>query len=345
MGYFSNFSWYRLIKPLLFSMPPEMAHTLTLGCLKTVMPPWLAARRREPYIHKPVQLMGKLFPNPIGIAAGLDKNGDYIDALFGLGVGFIEVGAVTPRPQPGNTKPRLLRVPQANALINSMGFNNLGVEYLENRLQRRRLPGIVGVNLGKNRDTPLSEALHDYLYSMRRLFPLVDFMTVNLSSPNTPQLRLLQQKPYLLELLRSLKGEQLSLAATQGRQVPLLLKLDVDIAPETLQELVESSLAIGIDGIITTNTTTDHGAVMPYLSQPMQGGLSGAPLFPRLLEMVKAITLITGGHLPLIAVGGIQSAQDAHKVLAAGAHLIQLYSGLVYRGPSLVHEIYQGLHR
>lgn len=284
-------------------------------------------------------VMGLEFPNRVGLAAGLDKNGEFIDALGGLGCGFIEVGTVTPKPQPGNPQPRLFRLPQAQALINRMGFNNHGVAALVARIRARQYGGVLGVNLGKNRDTPIEQAAEDYVSGLRAVYPYADYVTVNISSPNTSHLRDLQSEDALRGLLATLKGEQLRLHADQRRYVPLAVKIAPDLTEPQLAAIAAVVLAAGIDGVIATNTTVARDGVVGLAYAREAGGLSGAPLTRRATAVVKYLATAIDGRIPIIAAGGIMSAQDALDKLAAGASLVQLYTGLIYRGPGLVAEV------
>lgn len=331
--------WYSVIRKLLFQLDAEKSHHLALQMLKLSSFRWLRQRRLVKFPQRPVKLFGLTFPNPVGLAAGLDKNGDYIEPLQGLGFGFIEVGTVTPRPQAGNLKPRLFRLPEASAIINRMGFNNLGVDHLVEKLQQRRLPGIVGANIGKNSDTPLENAAADYCYCLRKVYPHVDYVTVNISSPNTPGLRSLQTGYYLHNLLAALEQTRTELIAQGFAKKPLLVKIDPDMADEALSELVNTVLAHPIDGIIATNTTVNHRLVAHLPHGHEAGGLSGEPLFLRSTQVLQKLAHLLEGRLPIIAVGGILTPDEAIEKLAAGASLVQIYTGLIYRGPDLIREI------
>lgn len=330
---------YRYLRSLLFCLDPERAHDWVLGFLKIIYRPfWVKyLQRRAP--KSPVTLFGLTFPNPIGLAAGLDKNGDYIDALFGLGFGFIEVGAVTPKAQPGNPKPRIFRLPKAQSLINRMGFNNLGVDYLVEQLRTRKIRGIVGVNIGKNLTTPIEDAYQDYRIVFEKVFPFADYVTINISSPNTPRLRELQAEEYLHDLLHQLKKDQARLSALHERSVPLLLKISPDMSTEQLQQIANVVLNHHIDGIVVANTTSARTAVTGMMHAHEQGGLSGAPLFATTLRIVKSLYQILGDRVPIIAVGGIMSCENATALLASGARLVQLYTGLIYQGPKLIRDL------
>ncbi len=324
---------YSFIRPLIFLLDPEIAHYLALSMLRFWMTPKKVAKIRSTLPTKPADCFGLTFPNKIGLAAGLDKNGDYMDALFGLGFSFIEVGTVTPLPQPGNAKPRLYRIPKARALVNQMGFNNLGVDYLVARLKTRKVPGIVGVNIGKNKETPLIDAVKDYTICLEKVAPYADYITINLSSPNTPGLRELQTKAYLETLLMKLN----QVRATSARHLPLLLKIAPDLSLEELAELITVCEAANIDGLIIANTSMNHTPIQPYLSKSLAGGMSGAPLLAQSTQMITAARGLT--KLPIIGVGGVMSAENAKQLLDSGANLLQVYTGLIYEGPHFVQKI------
>lgn len=330
---------YRWLRPLFFLIDPEHAHTLALKSLRFIYSPARVEKCRLQFKTKPTTVLGITFPNPIGLAAGLDKNGDYIDALFGLGFGFIEVGAVTPKPQPGNPKPRLFRLPKARALINRLGFNNLGVDYLVERLKHRRVPGIVGVNIGKNLTTSLENAYQDYEICLEKVYPYVDYVTINISSPNTPELRRLQTPEYLNDLLQRLKAKQQVLAAQYHRSVPLLLKIAPDLTAEEIAWIAQSALAHGIEGMVATNTTRQRLETggLPHANE--EGGLSGAPLFSLSLKVVQQLASVLNGQIPIIAVGGIASRDEAESFFQAGASLVQIYTGVIFEGPGIVKKL------
>jgi dihydroorotate dehydrogenase len=327
----------------MFQLNPEVAHDLTLGLLDRCCsgPIRSALQARAP--RCPCSLLGLEFPNPVGLAAGMDKNGDHIDALGALGFGFIEVGTVTPRPQTGNPRPRLFRLPAAQALINRMGFNNQGVDYLVERLQHSRYRGVIGVNIGKNVTTPLERAVDDYVTVLRKVYPYTHYVVVNISSPNTPGLRDLQQNGSLDGLLERLTAEQTRLASAHGRRVPLAVKIAPDLTPEAIARIGRTLLEQGIDAVIATNTTIGREGVAGLPQAAETGGLSGAPLRERAIAAVRCLHESTGGRLPIIAVGGILSGADAQASIEAGASLVQLYTGLVYRGPSLIREVVEAL--
>ena len=286
--------------------------------------------------------MGLTFPNPVGLAAGLDKDGAYIDGLAALGFGFIEIGTVTPRAQPGNPKPRMFRLPEAQALINRMGFNNGGVDAFVRNVQASRFyqkrQGILGLNIGKNADTPIERATDDYLYCLDKVYPYAAYVTVNISSPNTKNLRQLQQASELDALLSSLKQAQSRLADTHGRYVPLVLKIAPDLDDEQIDTIASALLRHHIDGVIATNTTITRDAVQGLAHANETGGLSGAPVRDLSTRVIRALHQVLQGEIPIIGVGGILSGTDASEKMAAGASLVQLYTGLIYRGPALVRE-------
>jgi dihydroorotate dehydrogenase len=334
---------YALIRKILFSLDPEQAHHLVLKGLKYWgQSPLLGSMKAKP-LAKPVKVFDLEFPNPVGLAAGFDNNADSIDGLFGLGFGFVEVGGVTPKPQHGNPKPRLFRIPEANALINRMGFDNKGVDYAVERLKNRKISGIVGINIGKNKDTPLEKAVEDYQYCLTRAYPYVDYVTINISSPNTPGLRDLQSESYLESFMRDLKSTHTELSRKYHRNLPLLVKLSVDLTDQQLESTVRTLMRYEIQGIIAANTSTDHKAVSDYRFGNEVGGLSGKPIFQRSTEMLGLIRQMTQAKLPVIGLGGILTAEDAQEKLNAGASLVQIYTGLIYRGPNLIQEIIKEL--
>lgn len=324
---------YSLIRKFLFCLPPENAHYVALEGLQLAHK--LKLTRMFTTISAPREVMGLQFPNPIGLAAGLDKNGDYIEALAALGFGFVEIGTVTPKPQAGNPKPRLFRLIKDEGLINRLGFNNKGLDYVVENLKNTRYTGILGVNVGKNRDTPLEKAVDDYLLGFSRVAPYASYVTINISSPNTQGLRDLQHGDLLSELLRTLKQAQ----ARQKKYVPLVVKIAPDLTQEELKKTAEILLAEKIDGVIATNTTISREGLKTVEYANEVGGLSGKPVFATSTSVVKQLNEILQNKIPIIACGGIFSAQDAAEKIAAGASLIQLYTGLIYRGPGLVSEV------
>ncbi len=331
--------WYSLVRQMLFQLDAEKSHYLTLRLLKLGFPTWLANYRIAHFPQRPVKIFNLTFPNPVGLAAGFDKNGDYLDALLGLGFGFVELGTVTPKPQIGNPKPRLFRLNETQALINRMGFNNLGVDHLVEKIKSRRLPGIVGANIGKNSQTPLENAAEDYCECLSKVYPHVNYVTINISSPNTPALRHLQSSYYLNNLLTELDKTQKQLVAQGQKRIPLLIKIDPDLNEQALPELVRTLLDHQVDGVIATNTTINHNSVAHLTHGNEVGGLSGKPLFHQSTRVVQQLNDLLAGKLPIIAVGGIFSGEDALEKFAAGASLVQIYSGMIYKGPSLISEI------
>jgi dihydroorotate dehydrogenase len=337
---------YPLFRSILFRLDPEHAHNLTLSLLRIAarLPPVRSAVRawfRGP--EKAVEAFGLVFSNPVGLAAGYDKDGLGWPGLALLGFGHIEVGTVTPLPQEGNPKPRVFRLKEERALINRMGFPGKGAEWVARRLSWPRPPGLaLGVNLGKNKETPLEEAAGDYLSLLRTFAPLADYLAVNVSSPNTVGLRRLQARAYLEALLSTLGEEQDRQQDELGRRVPLLVKLAPDLTDAELQDALEAILGTGMDGVIATNTTVSRPGLHSTLADET-GGLSGAPLRALSTRMVGRIHQLTGGKLPVIGVGGILNAADAREKLDAGAVLVQVYTGLIYTGPGLVEEILLGI--
>ncbi len=336
---------YSLARPLLFQLDPERAHRGTLRALDIAHHIGLAGLIAGRSPSSPRTVMGLVFPNPVGLAAGLDKNGDHIDALGALGFGFIEIGTVTPRPQPGNPVPRLFRIAQARAIINRMGFNNDGVERLVMNVSRAHYRGILGINIGKNFDTPIERAAEDYLYCMRKVYTAASYITVNISSPNTANLRQLQQAGELDRLLGTLAGERRKLADRHGKRVPLAVKIAPDLAQTDIDSMAALFVGHGVDAVIATNTTLARDGVEGLPDADQAGGLSGAPLTVRSTQTVSQLAAALAGRLPIIAAGGILSEADAREKMTAGASLVQLYSGLVYEGPALIGKIARALAR
>jgi dihydroorotate dehydrogenase len=334
---------YSLIRPLLFRLEPETAHHVTLNALRTGHRLGLSALFPKPVVNRPRRVMGIDFPNPVGLAAGLDKNGDCIDGLAMLGFGFIEIGTVTPRPQLGNPAPRMFRIPQAQAIINRMGFNNKGIDYLVERVRQARYRGVLGINIGKNFNTPLERANEDYRIGLRRVYPHAGYVTINISSPNTKQLRQLQQGSELASLLLALKAEQARLQAEHDRYVPLVVKIAPDLNDDEIRQIAALLLAHAIDGVIATNTTIAREGVAGLPNSEQAGGLSGAPLKLQATHVVAALASELGDRVPIIAAGGILNGEDALEKIEAGASLVQLYTGLIYRGPSLVPDVLKAL--
>lgn len=287
--------------------------------------------------------MGITFPNPVGLAAGLDKNGMVIDGMAALGFGFIEVGTVTPRPQPGNPKPRLFRVAEAQGVINRFGFNNLGVDHLIANVKASNYKGVLGINIGKNFDTPNERAIDDYLICMQKVYAYASYITVNISSPNTKNLRALQEKEALSTLLIALKQSQVQLADQHGRYVPITLKIAPDLEQAQVNEIADLLMAHQIDGVIATNTTLSREAVQGMPHGEETGGLSGAPVREKSTLVIQQLSQRLQGTLPIIGVGGILNGADAAEKIAAGASLVQVYSGLIYKGPRLIHDVCRSL--
>ncbi len=325
---------YAWLRPLLFRLEPELAHRMILSLL-----PYLPLPRGVTALGQPIQCMGLTFKNPLMLAAGLDKNADHVSALLRLGFAGVEVGTVTPRSQLGNPQPRCFRIPQAKAMINRMGFNNKGVDYLVQQLAGKRHPGIIGVNIGKNKETPNEHALEDYRYSLRRVASVADYVTVNVSSPNTPGLRALQSPELLNALLQALHQERLDLQEIHQKRLPLALKITVDLTADDVEGIVDCALAANIEGLIVSNTTIDHRQVQAFPHGDEVGGVSGAPLTQVSTDMLDRIRQQVGGRMDLIGVGGIMTSSDALNRMKAGATILQLYTGLIYQGPTLVRDI------
>jgi dihydroorotate dehydrogenase len=322
--------------PILTRLDPELAHDLGLAGLRWLRPLWSAL---ELPAGLTVHCLGLEFAHPLGLAAGFDKNGDYLDALGAMGFSHIELGTVTPRPQPGNAKPRMFRIPEASALINRMGFNNKGVDHLVAQVSRSRYPGIRGISIGQNADTPLENAQDDYLICLRKVYALADYIAVNISSPNTARLRELQAREGLERILGTLLEERRVLERRCGKRVPLLVKVAPDLTPEQISALARDLRSLKVDGVIATNTSADHSALANAPAAAETGGLSGAPLHSLSLRVISQLRAELGADFPLIGVGGIVSADHARATLRAGANLIQIYTGFAYRGSALLEEI------
>ncbi len=326
---------YDIARPLLFSLDPETAHEFSLAALHffgRVLPAGTPAE------SDPVDVMGLRFPNRIGLAAGLDKNGEAIDGLARLGFGFLEIGTITPRSQPGNPRPRMFRLPEVRGIINRMGFNNHGVDALIANVKAAKYRGILGINIGKNFDTPIDRAADDYLACLDKVYALASYVTVNISSPNTKNLRQLQGESELDGLLGRLKARQQQLADRHGRYVPLTLKIAPDLEPSQVINIADALRRHRIDGVIATNTTIARDKVQGVRYAEQQGGLSGAPVFEASTAVVAQLARALAGELPIIAAGGVLDGRGARAKLTAGASLVQVYSGLIYRGPSLIGE-------
>ncbi len=329
---------YSIAKPLLFQLDAERVHDLTLKGLKISEQLGLLSLVKKP-VCQPRQVMGLTFPNPVGLAAGLDKNGAVIDGMAALGFGFIEVGTVTPRPQPGNDKPRLFRVKAVEGIINRFGFNNLGVDRLIENVKATRYQGILGINIGKNFDTPNEKAVDDYLICMQKVYAYASYITVNISSPNTKNLRDLQEKEALSNLLGTLKQAQNKLAEQHGKYVPIALKIAPDLTQVQVVEIADLLMKHAIDAVIATNTTLARDAVQGLPHAEEKGGLSGAPVRNQSTIVIQQLSKQLQGALPIIGVGGISSGADAVEKIAAGASLVQIYSGLIYKGPALITDV------
>ncbi len=330
---------YSLLRPLLLCLEPEHAHHAGMRALELAHKLGICRLIAGGATDTPLQLMGLKFPNRVGLAAGLDKNGDHIDALAALGFGFVEVGTVTPRPQPGNPRPRMFRLPEANAIINRLGFNNLGVDYMVANLRRIRFRGVLGVNIGKNFDTPINAAEGDYLLCLERVYAYASYVTINISSPNTKNLRLLQAGVALEKLLGAIVRTRDRLARAHGRRMPLALKIAPDLTDEEIGAIAALLVSHGIDAVIATNTTLSRKGVEGLAHADEAGGLSGAPVFGPSNRVIRLLSRELRGQVPVIGAGGILSGNDAREKLAAGASLVQVYSGLIYRGPQLISDI------
>jgi dihydroorotate dehydrogenase len=336
---------YKLMRTVMFKLEAEKSHYIGLKGLDLLQILGLLPLLYPKVEAKAVRVMGINFPNPVGLAAGLDKNGDYIDALSAIGFGFIEIGTVTPRPQMGNSKPRLFRLPEAQAIINRMGFNNLGVEHLVEQVKKTKADSIIGINIGKNFDTPVEKAVDDYLIGLRKVYSSADYVTINISSPNTPGLRTLQFGESLNQLLAALKQEQKTLHQQHGRYVPMAVKVAPDLNEYEVQQLAHAFSQFEIDAVIATNTTMSREGVTGLASSDEMGGLSGQPVFDKSTEIVRQFRLALPQNLPIIASGGIMSDTNALAKLDAGAELVQIYSGFIYQGPKLVSDIVDAINK
>ncbi|OUS72351.1 dihydroorotate dehydrogenase (quinone) [Pseudoalteromonas sp. A601] len=335
--------FYDLARRFMFTRDAEWAHEFALHNLRRFTNTPFSAAWSQSVADRPVDFLGLTFKNPVGLAAGLDKNAECIDAFSQMGFGFIEVGTVTPRPQAGNDKPRIFRLPESNAIINRMGFNNKGVDNLVNNVKAAKYDGILGINIGKNKDTPNEQGKDDYIHCMRKVFEHASYITVNISSPNTPGLRDLQYGEALDDLLQSLKNEQLDLIAKHNKQVPMLVKIAPDLDEVQIGQVSESLINNKIDGVIATNTTLERTAVQGQQYANEAGGLSGQPVRARSTQVVKELKRLTQGKLPIIGVGGIDDAASAKEKFTSGADLVQVYTGFIYKGPQLVKTILSGL--
>ncbi|BCG10032.1 quinone-dependent dihydroorotate dehydrogenase [Buttiauxella agrestis] len=335
--------YYPFVRKALFKLDPERAHEVTFQQLRRVTGTPLEWLVRQNVSSKPVTCMGLTFKNPLGLAAGLDKNGECIDALGAMGFGSIEIGTVTPRPQPGNDKPRIFRLVEAEGLINRMGFNNLGVDNLVENVKKSHFDGVLGINIGKNKDTPVEQGKDDYLICMDKIYPYAGYIAINISSPNTPGLRTLQYGEALDDLLIAIKNKQQELQTLHHKYVPVAVKIAPDLSEEELIQVADSLVRHNIDGVIATNTTLDRSLVQGMKYCDEMGGLSGRPVQLKSTEIIRRLSQELNGRLPIIGVGGIDSVIAAREKMAAGASLVQIYSGFIFKGPPLIKEIISGL--
>ncbi|WP_096970574.1 quinone-dependent dihydroorotate dehydrogenase [Escherichia coli] len=331
--------YYPFVRKALFQLDPERAHEFTFQQLRRITGTPFEALVRQKVPAKPVNCMGLTFKNPLGLAAGLDKDGECIDALGAMGFGSIEIGTVTPRPQPGNDKPRLFRLVDAEGLINRMGFNNLGVDNLIENVKKAHYDGVLGINIGKNKDTPVEQGKDDYLICMDKIYPYAGYIAINISSPNTPGLRTLQYGEALDDLLIAIKNKQNDLQKIHQKYVPIAVKIAPDLSEEELIQVADSLVRHDIDGVIATNTTLDRSLVQGMKNCDQTGGLSGRPLQLKSTEIIRRLSQELNGRLPIIGVGGIDSVIAAREKIAAGATLVQIYSGFIFKGPPLIKEI------
>ena len=329
---------YEHLRKVLFALDPERSHHISMDAIGAAERLGLMSLFAKEVPDDPVELMGLTLPNPVGLAAGLDKNAQAFNGLGALGFGFVEVGTVTPRPQPGNPQPRLFRIPDAEAIINRMGFNNLGVDYLVERVKHRRYSGVLGINVGKNFDTPVEKAADDYCLCMEKVYAYADYITANVSSPNTKGLRDLQFGDSLNALLAALKQKQKELADEHDRYVPLAVKIAPDMDEEAIKHVAQSLREYDIDGVIATNTTIDKSSVKGFTHGDEEGGLSGRPLTERSTEVIRQLSDALDGAIPIIGVGGIFDGESAADKIRAGATAVQIYSGFIYRGPAVIRE-------
>jgi dihydroorotate dehydrogenase len=330
---------YSIIQKLLFTQDAEWSHDFTINWLKRTQNNLLNCVYKQKLADKPVQAFGLTFKNPLGLAAGLDKNGECIDAFAAMGFGFIEIGTVTPKPQPGNAKPRMFRLPQGQAIINRMGFNNKGVDNLIENVKRAKYKGILGINIGKNKDTLEEQALHDYLICLRKVYNYASYVTVNISSPNTPGLRNLQHGKALDELLIGIKNEQNLLQTQYAKYVPILVKIAPDLTDQEIVDMSNSLINAKIDGVIATNTTLDRKEVLGQQYAEEMGGLSGAVLTAKSQAVSEKLVEVIAGRIPVVGVGGIHSGKSAKARIETGSTLIQVYTSLIYQGPKVIKEI------
>ncbi|WP_411755379.1 quinone-dependent dihydroorotate dehydrogenase [Serratia sp. (in: enterobacteria)] len=331
--------YYPIVRKALFQLDPERAHELTFSQLRRITGTPLEFLIRQSVPSKPVSCMGLSFNNPLGLAAGLDKDGECIDAFGAMGFGFVEVGTVTPRPQAGNDKPRLFRLVPAEGLINRMGFNNHGVDNLVENVKKSHFGGVLGINIGKNKDTPVEQGKDDYLICMDKVYPYAGYIAINISSPNTPGLRSLQYGEALDDLLAAIKNKQAQLQARHHKYVPVAVKIAPDLSEEELIQIADSLVRHNIDGVIATNTTLDRKLVQGLNHCDQAGGLSGRPVQLRSTEVIRRLSQELQGRLPIIGVGGIDSLTAAREKMEAGATLVQIYSGFIFHGPRLIKDI------
>lgn len=329
---------YNLLRNILFKFDAEASHELSLDMLGAAKRLGLLGIFAPKVPAQPVEMLGLTFPNPVGLAAGLDKNGDYIDALGSLGFGFIEIGTITPRPQPGNPQPRLFRLPEHQAIINRMGFNNKGVDHLVEQVKKSKYTGVLGINIGKNFDTSVEDANQDYLVCLEKVYQHADYVTVNISSPNTPGLRTLQFGESLTSLLTELKAAQLKLEKEHQQYTPILVKIAPDMSEEETQLVAQTLIDTQMDGVIATNTTLERDAVAGHKHASEAGGLSGLPVQQGSLQVLKWLSEALQGKMPIIGVGGIVDGESAAEKIKAGADLVQVYSGFIYEGPKLIAQ-------
>ena len=335
--------FYSAIRNVFFKFDAETIHEMTIKTLKNTGKTPFRAAYCQSVPNKPVNVMGIEFPNPIGLAAGLDKNGECIPAFASMGFGFVEVGTVTPRPQPGNEKPRIFRLPKANAVINRMGFNNKGVDYLVDQVRKSQFKGVLGINIGKNKDTPEENAKDDYILCMQKVYNFATYIAINISSPNTPGLRSLQYGDALNQLLSALKAEQTTLAEKYGKYVPIAVKIAPDLTEPEIESIAECLIANNIDGVIATNTTLSREGVEGLEYGEEQGGLSGEPVKEKSTQVIKLLAKALDNKLPIIGVGGISNGTDAKEKIEAGAKLVQVYTGFIYKGPELIKDVVDAL--
>ncbi|MDP5132411.1 MAG: quinone-dependent dihydroorotate dehydrogenase [Paraglaciecola sp.] len=334
---------YSFIQKVLFTQDAEWSHDFTIQWLKRSQNTVLSKVYSQQIQDKPVELLGLHFKNPVGLAAGLDKNGECIDAFAAMGFGYIEIGTVTPRAQAGNEKPRMFRLPKGQAIINRMGFNNKGVDNLVANVQASRYTGVLGINIGKNKDTPEEDALSDYVHCLQKVYDIASYVTINISSPNTPGLRNLQHGSALNDLLSGLKTEQNNLKDKHNKYTPILVKIAPDLSDAEIENMAKALISAGIDGVIATNTTLDRDEVAGQEHAEQAGGLSGAVLCSKSQDVAAKLARALAGAIPMIGVGGIHDASSAQARLACGSTLIQLYSSLIYQGPKVIKEIVDSL--